>query len=123
MLEAKPVTRKVRIRGTVYTLRELNIGEYDECVEKSKEKRENPLTGRDEEVPNQQTLLRLMVSKSAGISLAKQADMDMPVLLTLNALVNDMHFPDTDATSKDKLWEAVEDDDEDGGDEKTAGEG
>ena len=122
MLEPKPSIRKVRIRGTVYTLRELTVAEYDECSEKAKEKRENPLTGRDEEVVNNTTLLRMMVAKATGISIARQADLDMPVLLTLNALVNEMSFPATDATDKNKLWEEVEDDEEDGGDAPAGGD-
>ena len=114
VLDKTPGVRKIRIRGKVYTLRELSIGEYDACVAKATEKRVNPVTDRDEEVVNQQSLLRFMVEKSAGISLSRQADMDMPVLLTLNKIVNDMHFPDTEG--KDKIWEDVtdEEDDEEG---------
>jgi hypothetical protein len=119
-LDTKSSIRKVRIRGVVYTLRELTIGEYDECVTKATEKRTNPLTEREEEFVNQTTLLRHMVAKSSGISIGKQADLEMPVVLTLNKLVNDMHFPDTEG--KDKLWESVDETDGAEGPE-TAGEG
>lgn len=109
-LSTEPAVRKVRIRGRVFTLRELTIGEYDACVAKATEKRVNPVTDRDEEFVNQTTLLRFMVEKSSGLSLSKQADIEMPVILTLNRLVNDMHFPDTEG--KDKIWEDVEDEEE-----------
>lgn len=121
-LKVQPNERRVKIRGVVYTLRELTIGEYDECVAKATEKRVNPVTDREEDVVNNQTLLRFMVAKSCGLSLQKQADLEMPVVLTLNKIVNDMHFPETEG--KDKLWEDVtEGDDEDEGEEKAAGEG
>ena len=120
VLATKPATRKVRIRGEVYTLRELTIGEYDDLTLKATEKRMNPLTEREEEVVNNTTLLRLMVAKSAGVSVSKQADLEMPVVLTLNKLVNDMHFPDTEG--KDKLWEPVDEEGDEAGDE-TPGEG
>ena len=119
-LATKPSTRKVRIRGEVYTLRELTIGEYDELTLKATEKRLNPLTEREEEFVNNTTLLRLMVAKSAGLSLGKQSDLEMPVILTLNKLVNDMHFPDTEG--KDKLWESVDEEGDEAG-EATPGEG
>jgi hypothetical protein len=115
-LTKDPSVRKVRIRGQVFTLRELTIGEYDACVAKATEKRTNPLTEREEEFVNQTTLLRFMVEKSVSLdgktlSISKQADIEMPVILTLNRLVNDMHFPETEG--KDKLWEEVEDEDPD----------
>jgi hypothetical protein len=114
-LTKDPTIRKVRIRGTVFTLRELTIGEYDACVAKATEKRINPVTDREEEFVNQTTLLRFMVEKSVSVdgktlSISKQSDLEMPVILTLNRLVNDMHFPETEG--KDKLWEEVEDDEE-----------
>jgi hypothetical protein len=109
-LKKDPSVRKVKIRGNVYTLRELTIGEYDACVAKATEKRTNPVTDREEEVVNNTTLLRFMVEKSSGMSVGKMSDLEMPVVLTLNKLVNDMHFPDTEG--KDKLWEDVEDEDE-----------
>lgn len=119
-LKDKPTTRKVKIRDRVFELRELTIGEYDECVRKATEKRTNPMTDREEEFVNQQTLLRFMVEKSASLSLSKQADIEMPVILTINKLVNDMHFPETEG--KDKLWSDVDDEDEDEASDK-AGEG
>lgn len=123
-LTTKPGGRKVRIRGTVFTLRELTIGEYDALQEKAKTKRMNPLTEREEEVPDNTALLRMMVSKSAGISLSKLDDLDMPVVVTLNALVNEMHFPPTDEGSKGALWEAVDDEEETPeGTEEEKGEG
>jgi hypothetical protein len=111
-LTKDPTIRKVRIRGKVFTLRELTIGEYDACVAKATEKRTNPVTDREEEFVNQTTLLRFMVEKSVSfdgraLTISKQSDLEMPVILTLNRLVNDMHFPETEG--KDKLWEEVED--------------
>jgi hypothetical protein len=111
-LTKDPTVRKVRIRGQVFTLRELTIGEYDACVAKATEKRINPLTEREEEFVNQTSLLRFMVEKSASLdgkalTISKQSDIEMPVILTLNRLVNDMHFPETEG--KDKLWEEVVD--------------
>lgn len=121
-LTTKSNVRKVRIRGEVYTLRELTIGEYDALQEKAKTKRMNPLTEREEEVPDNTALLRMMVSKSSGLSLAKLDDLDMPVVITLNAIVNEMHFPPTDAGAKGALWEAVEDEEEaEGGEAKGEG--
>lgn len=117
-LKTKPSTRRVKIRDRIFDLRELTIGEYDECVRKATEKRNNPMTDREEEVVNQQSLLRFMVEKSAGLSLSKQGDIEMPIILTINKLVNDMHFPDTEG--KDKLWADV---DEDEGEEAAEGEG
>lgn len=116
-LAKDPGIRRVKIRGEVYTLRELTIGEFDEINEKAKERRVNPLTDREEDVVNNTTLMRLMVAKSSGISIAKQADLPTPVVITLNALVNEMHFPATDG--KDKLWEPVDEE----GDEEGQGEG
>lgn len=109
-LKKDPGVRKVKIAGTVYELRTLTIGEYDALTAKATEKRTNPLTDREEESVNNQTLLRLMVAKSAGMSMSKMDDLDMPVLMTLNKLVNDMHFPPTEG--KDKLWEDVEDEED-----------
>jgi len=111
-LTKDPTVRRVRIRGQVFTLRELTIGEYDACVAKATEKRINPLTEREEEFVNQTSLLRFMVEKSASLdgkalTISKQSDIEMPVILTLNRLVNDMHFPETEG--KDKLWEEVVD--------------
>ena len=123
-LTKDPTIRKVKIRGMVFTLRELTIGEYDACVAKATEKRTSPVTDREEEFVNQKTLLRFMVEKSVSfnskpLSISKQSDLEMPVILTLNRLVNDMHFPETEG--KDKLWEEVEDDDEEV--EEAPGEG
>ena len=38
-LTKDPAIRRIRIRGKVYVLRELTIGEYDACVAKATEKR------------------------------------------------------------------------------------
>ena len=123
-LTTKRNTRKVKIRGEVYELTELTIGEYDEIVEKSKVKRANPISGIEEDATDNQVVLTRMVAKSTGLSLSKLDDLAMPVKLTLNALVNDMHFPPTDAGSKGILWEAVDSDEDEGeGKEETPGEG
>jgi len=123
-LTKDPAIRKIRIRGRVYVLRELTIGEYDACVAKATEKRENAVTGREEEVVNQQSLLRFMVERSVtldgkALSLSKQADLDMPIVLSLNRLVNDMHFPETEG--KDKIWEDITDAEDEEGEEKGEG--
>lgn len=109
-LNKDPGVKKYKISGTVYTLRTLSVGEYDALQAKATEKRTDPVTDREVEVVNNQTLLRLMVSKSSGISMSKMEDIDTPVLMTLNTLVNNLHFPPTEG--KEKIWEEVDDDDE-----------
>lgn len=126
-LKKDPSVKRVEIRGSRYTLRELTIGEYDACVAAATEKRADPVTGRDEDAVNQQTLLRMMVAKSVtdangrSLSISRQADIAMPVQVTLNRIVNDMHFPPTEG--KDALWKEVEDDEPEEGDEVAKGEG
>lgn len=107
MAEAKtntdPTEKTVTLRGTPYHLRELTIAEYDDCVVKATDTKQNAL-GEDIEVTDRGRLLRLMVLKSAGLTLADLSTLKMPVVLKLNQLVNDMHYVD-ELTDEEKAEE------------------
>lgn len=103
-MTAEPGVAVATLRGVTYTLREISIGEYDECVQKATDTKTNAL-GEDVEVTDRGRLLRLMVIKSAGISAADLSALKMPVVLKLNQLVNDMHYLD-EKTDEEKKVEA-----------------
>lgn len=91
------------LRGKTYNLRELTIAEYDQCVLGATDTKTNAL-GEDVEVTDRSRLLRLMVVKSTGLSLAELSTLPMPVVLKLNQLVNDMHYID-EKTDEEKNGE------------------
>jgi hypothetical protein len=89
----EPSNNAVTLRGVTYHLTELTIGEYDACVEKATDTKQNSL-GEDVVTTDRNRLLKLMVQKSAGISAADYSALKMPVALKLNSLVNDLHYVD-----------------------------
>lgn len=105
-MDATPHTKSVTLRGSKYTLRELTIGEYDECVSKATDTKTNAL-GEESSDVDRTRLLRLMVSKSSGLALSEISKLAMPVVLKLNTLVNDMHYLD-EKTDEDEAVEEGE---------------
>jgi hypothetical protein len=88
---------EVNIRGTIYHLRELSIGEYDDLVTKASKKTTNPLTGEDVESIDNAVLLKMMVLKCAfdpKLTAEALSSLPMRVVLKLNQTVNKMHYGD-----------------------------
>jgi hypothetical protein len=103
---------EVNIRGTVYRLRELSIGEYDDLVTKATRKTTNPITGEDVESIDNAVLLKMMVLKSAidpKLNAEALSGLPMRVVLKLNQTVNKMHYGDE---PEGKKVEKPESDDE-----------
>lgn len=86
--------KSITLRGRTYELRELTIGEYDECMSKSMDTKINALTGEEIETPNRTRLLRLMLQKSSGLGAGEIAGLATPVVFKLNELVNEIHYID-----------------------------
>ena len=108
---------EVNIRGVLYHLRELSIGEYDELVTKATKKTTNPITGEDAETIDNAVLLKMMVLKCAfdpKLNAEALSTLPMRVVLKLNTTVNRMHYGDEPEGKKtEKL-------DLDGAEEETA---
>ena len=88
---------EVNIRGVVYHLRELSIGEYDELVTKATKKTTSPVTGEESETIDNAVLLKMMVLKcSFDPKLTAEALAGLPMrgALKLNQTVNRMHYGD-----------------------------
>lgn len=102
----------VKIRNVDFRLRELSIGEYDNLVKKATVTKPNPLTGEDEEVTDNQLLLRFMVLSCViepKLDAQKLDSMPTRAVLKLNQTVNRMHFGDEPA---EEVEESVTDDEE-----------
>jgi len=88
---------EVNIRGIIYHLRELSIGEYDELVTKATKKITNPITGEDTETIDNAVLLKMMVLRCSfdpKINAEMLSGFPMRVVLKLNTTVNRMHYGD-----------------------------
>ena len=88
---------EVNIRGTIYRLRELSIGEYDDLVTKATKKTTNPITGEDVESIDNAVLLKMMVLKCSfdpKLNAEALSSLPMRVVLKLNQTVNKMHYGD-----------------------------
>jgi hypothetical protein len=97
------VEEEVVIRGSVFRLRELSIGEYDDLVRKSTTKQTNPMTGEESEVIDNSLLLKLMVIKCSvepKLTAEVLANLPMRVVLKLNQTVNRMHYGDEPESEK-----------------------
>src|ERR1035437_2852585 len=108
---------EVDIRGIIYHLRELSIGEYDELVTKATKKITNPITGEDTETIDNAVLLKMMVLKCSfdpKINAEMLSGFPMRVVLKLNTTVNRMHYGDEPEGKK------AEKSDLDGVEEETA---
>lgn len=102
---------EVNIRGTVYRLRELSIGEYDDLVTKATKKTTNPITGEDVESIDNAVLLKMMVLKCSidpKLSAETLSGLPMRVVLKLNQTVNRMHYGDEPEGKKSEKSEDVE---------------
>jgi len=125
-LAVEPKTKTVEIRGMRFTIRELTIGEYDELEKAATTKRPNPVNrdGPDIEVTDREQLLRLMVLKCVvdpRMTPKTLTELPMRVALTLNDVVNKMHFPDEDDAKADLV--EIGDEDEEETKEEGQGEG
>jgi hypothetical protein len=101
--------RKITLRGTEYTIRELDVVQYKAALKDA--------TKEDGTTPFQD-LLDLMVLRCVSPSPATRSKpMPYPVYRTLEDIVNVMHF----ITLRDEA--AKGDDDDDGDDEENEGEG
>jgi|ERR1035437_1399953 hypothetical protein len=102
---------EVNIRGVIYHLRELSIGEYDELVTKATKKITNPITGEDVETIDNAVLLKMMVLRCSfdpKINAEMLSGFPMRVVLKLNQTVNRMHYGDEPEGKKIEKPEADE---------------
>lgn len=83
----EPGVTRITLRGTEYTVRELTVDEYEECVAASTDK----ATG----VTTMARLLKMMSLRAISPSLATLSKpLPYPVYRTLEGIVSDTHFVD-----------------------------
>lgn len=90
-LSDKPRIERHRIRGVVYTFRELPISEYDKLVSQAKTSKEGPLGGIVEETDDV-VLMKLLVLACVDIAPTRYQQLGTRVILALNKIVRAMHF-------------------------------
>lgn len=77
--------RHITLRGTEYTIRELSVPEYKDCLKSATDEKTGMTPFQD--------LLDLMVLRCVSPSLAaRSAPISYPVYRTLEDIVNTMHF-------------------------------
>ena len=79
----QPDARTVVLRGETYTIRELNVDEYDECLKAAEDENGNVPFGK---------LLRQMVARAVRPIPARP--WKFPVYRTLESIVQEMHYTD-----------------------------
>jgi hypothetical protein len=87
---------EVTVRGVTYRFRELSISDYDDLVARATTPQPNQF-GVVEDMVNNTLLLKLMVIKCSTtpkLTAEVLASMPMRAALTLNRLVNRMHYGD-----------------------------
>ncbi len=123
-MSVDPNTKTIKIRGVLFVIRELTIGEYDDLEKKATTNRPNPVNSDapEIEVVDRQQLLRMMVLRCVvdpHLTASKFAELPTRVALGLNDYVNKMHFPD----EKEARADLVEVDPDEEEEEETQGEG
>jgi len=79
-------TKSIALRGTTYTVRELDTDEYEECLKSAEDERGFAEFGR---------LLKLMTIRAVSPSpAARSRPLPYPIYRTLEQIVNVMHFSD-----------------------------
>ena len=80
-----PESKKIKVRGTEYTIRELSAGEYDECIRNA--------TNASDEVDTV-LLAKLMALKCVDPVLTEKALADLPfrVWRAINRTINEVHY-------------------------------
>lgn len=79
-------TRTTTLRGTTYTVRELDVDEYEECLKSAEDERGFAEFGR---------LLKMMTIRAVSPSpAARERPLPYPIYRTLEQIVNVMHFSD-----------------------------
>jgi len=78
-------SKKIKVRGTEYTIRELTAGEYDECIR-------NATNGEDE--VDTVLLAKLMALKCVNPSLTDKSLSELPfrVWRAINRTINEIHY-------------------------------
>ena len=79
-------TRTITLRGITYTMRELDVDEYEECLKSAEDERGFAEFGR---------LLKMMTIRAVSPSpAARERPLPYPIYRTLEQVVNVMHFSD-----------------------------
>lgn len=87
-------TRTIVLRGTTYTVRELDVDEYEECLKSAEDERGFAEFGR---------LLKMMTIRAVSPSpAARERPLPYPIYRTLEQIVNVMHFSDLAEDSPDE---------------------
>jgi len=92
-------TRTITLRGTTYTIRELDTDEYEECLKSAEDDKGYAEFGR---------LVKLMTIRAVSPSpAARPRPLPYPVYRTLEQIVNVMHFADL---AEDSVAEEADED-------------
>jgi hypothetical protein len=108
-MDNDPSIRRVKFRGVLYELQELEIGDYDKIEEKSTHDEQDPETGQKIQIVNQKMQQRLLLTKMLVKGMPEGGIDKIPprILFTLNGIVNSMLFtPEPDELEAERKKKA-----------------
>ncbi len=111
-MDNDPSIRRVKFRGVLYELHELEIGEYDEIEKKATHTEQDPETGQKLEIVDQKMQQRLLLRAMLKQGMPEGGINKVPprILFTLNGIVNSMLFtPEPDELEVERKKKAEED--------------
>jgi hypothetical protein len=88
----KPARAERTYRGTKFVFVEVDVETYDACVKSATRQVENPITGRDDDVVDENLALRLLMRKSIIQPKITDWNLGTRLIRQLERDVRDLHF-------------------------------